>query len=187
MNNLILPERGRRHLLRAIRKFNFENVKRRGNIFAFTFKGIFKWTTVGLDLSDSGFSKFYSTESKFEKEKKKYDLSPEIFKTYTDHLIEKVERIHAFVECNARVTTLIQVVVLKEYSSIIEDSMIVKKNNLWPIQTPNTITDQSGSNKFTASQIKSSVLGSYIHDRLNEDAKQQLEAESNYSKVKDLK
>ena len=56
--------------------------------------------------------------------------------------------------------------------------MIVKKNNLWPTQTLATITDQAVRNKFTDSQIKASVLGSYIHDSLNDDAKQQLAAES---------
>ena len=37
----------------------------------------------GLDLADAGFSRLYLKESKFNSDKKKYDLAAETFKNYT--------------------------------------------------------------------------------------------------------
>ena len=65
----------------------------------YVFKGLSKWSKEGLDLADSSFSKLHSSESKFEKDKKKYNLSSETFKLYTENLIEKVEWIHAMEQC----------------------------------------------------------------------------------------
>ena len=98
MKKLILTERERRCLFRAIRNFRFERARRHGNMYTFTLKGLSKWSIAGLDLSDSGFSKLHSTEIKFESSKKKYDLADETFKLYTNNPIEKVERIHAVQE-----------------------------------------------------------------------------------------
>ena len=61
----------------------------------FTLKGLLKWSIEGLDLTDAAFSKLHSKESKFDSDKKKYDLSAETFKNFTKSLVEKVERIHA--------------------------------------------------------------------------------------------
>ena len=77
--------------------------------------------------------------------------------------------------------------VLKEYSSIMVDQMKASKDARWPSQVPSTVVDQSTANRFTDSQLKASVLGAYIHDSLSDEAKRQLKADSDLSKVVDTK
>ena len=64
--------------------------------------------------------------------------------------------------------------------------MKVNRDKRWPSMQPSSIVDQSKANKFTDSQIKVSVVGAYIHESLTEDAKEQLNADSDYFKVMDL-
>jgi len=113
MNNLDLSPRARRHFLRLVQR---QLVDRRAtaNMATYVFKGLSKWSTEGLDLGDSGFSKLHSTESKFEKDKKKYNLSSETFKTFTENLIEKVERIHAMDKCTVDILNNTRGFVLKK-------------------------------------------------------------------------
>ena len=152
----------------------------------FTLLGLSKWSKVGLDLSDSGFNKLHSKESIYEKEEKKYNPSSETFKLYTDNLIEKVERVHAIAECTVDINPTKKGYVLKEYSSITNTKMKNRRDEIWPTTIPATVVDQDTAKKFTDAQIKSSVLGAYIHESLDEDSKQQLKAQSNLFKVKDL-
>ena len=152
----------------------------------FTLMGVSKWSKVGLELNDSGFNKLHSKESIYEKEEKKYNPSSETFKLYTDSLIEKVERIHAIAECTVDINPTKKRHVLKEYSSITNAMMKNRRDEIWPTTIPATVVDQDTAYKFTDAQIKSSVLGACIHDSLDEDSKQQLKAQSNLFKVKDL-
>ena len=198
MNNLNLTPRARRHFVRLIQRNLTDRRRRVANMAQvgqvnqnpnpanFTLKGLSKWSKVGLDLTDSGFSKLHSKESNFEKDKKKYNLASESFKTYTENLIEKVERIHAVEQCMVNISNTRNGYVLKEYSSITIAMMKAKRDQVWPNQVPATVTDQDSANKFTDAQIKSSVLGAYIHDSLDEDSKRQLNAQSDLFKVKDL-
>ena len=80
----------------------------------FTLKGLSKWSIEGLDLTDAAFSKLHSKESKFDIDKKKYDLPAEIFKNYTKNLIEKVERIHATRDFTVNITANRSGFILKE-------------------------------------------------------------------------
>ena len=144
----------------------------------FTLMGLSKWSKVGLDLTDSGFNKLHSKESTYEKEKKKYNLSSKRFKLYTDNLIEKVERIHAVNECTVDINPNKKGYVLREYSSITNAVMKTRRDKIWPATLPATVTDQDTANKFTDAQIKSSVLGAYIHVSLDDDPKQQLKSQA---------
>jgi len=157
-----------------------------GNTGTFTFQGLSKWSTVGLSLTDTGFSKLHSKESHFEKDKKKYDLSPENFRTYTRNLIEKVERIHAVNDFQVNIRTGKDAYILKEYTSISLALMNANRDARWPDAAPTTITNQDLANRFTDSQIKTSVIGAYIHESLSEPAKVQLQADSDLFKVTDL-
>ncbi len=152
----------------------------------FTFQGLSKWSTVGLTLTDTGFSKLHSKESQYEKDKTKYDLSPENFRTYTRNLIEKVERIHAVNDFQVNIRTGKNAYVLKEYTSISLTLMDQNRDARWPDAIPTSITNQNEANRFTDSQIKTSVIGAYIHESLTEAAKVQLHADSNLFKVTDL-
>ena len=152
----------------------------------FTFQGLSKWSTVGLTLTDTGFSKLHNKESHYEKEKKKYDLSAETFRTYTRNLIEKVERIHAVSDFQVNIRTGKDAYVLKEYTSIANTMMNANRDARWPDATPAGITNQDQANRFTDSQIKTSVIGNYIHESLTEEAKMQLHADSDLFKVTDL-
>ena len=58
-------------------------------------KSLSKWAIRGLDLSDSGFSKLHSAESKFSSDKTQYNLDPEKFESFKNTLIQKVNRMHA--------------------------------------------------------------------------------------------
>ena len=152
----------------------------------FVFNRISQWSIVGLDPTDSVFSELYLKESTFETSKVKFDLAPETFQDFTNNLIEKVERIQAVAECQVAITTNTTKYVLKEYSSISTAQMKVARELRWPDRAPRAITDQASANRFTDSQIKSSVLGTYIHESLTETAKEQLNADSHLFKVTDL-
>ena len=58
-------------------------------------KSLSKWASLGLNLSEAGFSKLHANESKFSNDKTKYDLLPEKFETYKNDIIAKINRIHA--------------------------------------------------------------------------------------------
>ena len=76
--------------------------------------------------------------------------------------------------------------VLREYSSITSAMMKIKREEIWPNQAPARIVDQASANKFTDAQIKSLVLGAYVHDSLDEESKSRLNAQYDLFKVKDL-
>ena len=128
-------ERERRLLNRNLRRIQLDNSQVRQDMStttgntgtnqqpAFTFKGLLKWSIIGLDLTDSGFNKLHSKESTFESSKIKYNLEPEKFKNYTKDLIEKVGRIHAVTDCTINVGNSMNKYLLKEYSSITTELM----------------------------------------------------------------
>ena len=61
--------------------------------------------SVGLDISNVGFLKLHVKESKYEDDKKKYNLDPEKFKRFADELILKMHHITAIKECTTRSPT----------------------------------------------------------------------------------
>ena len=86
-------ERERRLLDRNFRKSQLSNSQERQNMAGdntFTLKGLSKWSMEGLDLTDAGFSKLHTKESKFDSENKKYDLGSETFRNYTKNLIKNL-------------------------------------------------------------------------------------------------
>ena len=182
-------ERERRLLNRNFRKIQLSNSQERQNMAGgntFTLKGLSKWSMEGLDLTDAGFSKLHAKESKFDSEKKKYDLGSETFRNYTKNLIEKVERIHAIKDFTVNITANKAGFILREYSLISSNVMKANRDERWPSMQPSSIVDQATANKFTDSQIKASVVGAYIHESLTDEAKEQLNADSDYFKVTDL-
>ena len=180
-------DRERRFLNRNIRKSQVSNSQQVQNMAnTFTLKGLSKWSIEGLDLTDAAFSKLHSKESKFDSDKKKYDLSAETFKNFTKSLVEKVERIHATKQFTVNIAANKTGFILKEYSLISTNVMNVNRDERWPDTQPASIVDQSTANRFTDSQIKASVVGAFIHESLTEQAKEQLDADSEYFKVTDL-
>ena len=143
---------------------------------AYVKKKLSKWSTVGLDITDTGFSKLHAKESKYEDGRKKYNLEPEGFKRYTDNLILKVHRISAVEEFTVNDGTD-NCMILKEYSKVTEAQIIVARSLRWPAVDP-IFTDQTEVDQFTDQQIKASTVGSYIHEGLTEEAKEQLNADS---------
>ena len=130
------------------------------------------WAKEGLNLTQSSFSKLHSKESKFEEGREKYDLKPETFRKFAKHLIDKVVQMYATMEFTVLITNNNDVVnknILKEYSTIERNNIITSRDSRWP-STPPTHANQSAQDRFTDSLIKASVIGSYIHDRLTEDA-----------------
>ena len=160
---------------------------------AFHKKGLSKWGTEGLDIADSGFSKLHSKEQHFETAKTKYDLSNDTFLTYTDNLIEKVNRMYSKDVFTAPITETvtqpdgtispIKCFVLTEYTKVTEDEMVAARNLRWP--AIENFANQSEADKACDIQIKASTVGSYIHDSLTEAAKKQLKADENLFQVKD--
>ena len=153
----------------------------------FTFEGLSKWGTVCLSLSDNGFIKLHSKESHYEKDKDKYDLSSENFRAYTRHLIEKVECILAGSDFKINIRAGKDTYMLKEYTSISIGAMNKNRDAHWPNTAPTAITNQKEANQFTDSQIKTLVIGNYIHESLTDAAKEQLLADEDLFKVTDLK
>jgi hypothetical protein len=141
-------------------------------------KSLSKWGVTGLSLTDTGFAKLHSKESKFEEGKKKYDLSSEHFKKFVDNLIEKIDRIHAVKDFSARISQNPDVnkFVLKEYSSITVEKMKDDRELRWPTTAVNHAT-QALCDAETDAQIKRSVVGNYIHESLTEAVKEQLKAD----------
>ena len=64
--------------------------------------------------------------------------------------------------------------------------MITAREQHWPNQAPNTITNQKSANQFTDSQTKSSVLFNYIHKSLTKASKEQLNTDLDLFNVTDL-
>ena len=62
---------------------------------AFIKKSLLKWAITGLDLSDSGFSKLHSKESKYPDDKELYDLKPEKILSVRTMCKDKVAKICA--------------------------------------------------------------------------------------------
>ena len=147
------------------------------------------WAKEGLDLTELSFSKLHSKESKFEEGREKYDLKPETFRKFAKNLINKVVRIYASKEFTVSVSItnsndVVKKNILKEYSTIERKDIIASRDSRWP-STPPAHANQSAQDKFTDSLIKASVIGNYIHDSLTEDAREQLEANSDFFTVKD--
>ena len=49
-----------------------------------TKKKLSPWSRIGLDINNAGFSKLHAKESKYEEDKKKYNLEPEKFKRFAE-------------------------------------------------------------------------------------------------------
>ena len=148
-----------------------------------TKKKLSKWNVEGLDISDAGFSKLHSKESRYEEDKKKYNLEPEKFRSFAENLILKIHRIAAVEEFSITGPTPAsggaapKYQILKEYSRVTEAQVTAARDIRWPATDPTFGTDQSLADRFTDRQIKTSVVGNYIHDSLTESAKQQLRAD----------
>ena len=161
-------EAARRRALRAqqrLQRFNMVATK----------KKLSKWSTEGLDITNAVFSKLHAKESRYEEDKKKYNLEPEKFRRYTEELVLKVNRISAVDEFTINNGTD-DCSVLKEYSRLTEANVRARRNTVWPATDP-TFANQSEADQFTDKQIKVSTVGSYIHDSLTQEAKEQLNAD----------
>lgn len=149
---------------------------------AVVYKSISPWAKVGLDLSDSSFSKIHSRESRFEDSEEKYDLQPEKFTNFRNNLIDKMNTIHG-----TGVLTVTDgtdnYLVLKEYSKITENALTASRSLRWPDTNPNHTT-QAEADAFTDAQIKASVFGAYLYSGLTESAKDQLRGDSAIFEVK---
>ena len=153
---------------------NFEFMVATRNMSTINRKILSLWAKEGLDLTESAFSKLHSKESKFEENREKYDLKPETFRKFAKHLSNKVIQIYALTEFTVSVsiansTAVVKKNILKEYSTIEREDMIVSRDARWP-SSPPTHANQSAQDRFTDSLIKVSVIGNYIHDSLMEDA-----------------
>ena len=136
------------------------------------------WSTKGLDLGNAAFNKLHAKESKYEDDKKKYNLEPEKFRRFAENLILKMHRIAAVNEFTIDLggTPAVKRMILKEYSRVTETQVHAARDTRWPNTDP-TFGDQDAMDIFTDRQIKASVMGSYIHDGLTEAAKEQLNAD----------
>ena len=141
------------------------------------YKSLSKWSIEGLDMSDSGFAKLHDKESKFEDDKKQYDLAADKFKRYVDNPKEKVNRIHAKKTFSIKASTTVTYEVLKHYSTITEAQMTTNRQERWPATRP-THSNQSEADQYTDEQIKASTIGNYIHESLTEAVREQLRADS---------
>ena len=141
-------------------------------------KSLSKWAVVGLDLTDTGFSKLYSKESHYSDDKPKYDLQPERFEEYKNELIEKVNRMNA-IECFTGIDENNDArFLLKEYTLLTQESVEDMRELTWPDgNNLPAFADQAAADRFTDKQIKNSCIGTYIHDSLTEAAKKQLRAQ----------
>ena len=151
---------------------------------AFIKKSLSKWAITGLDLSDSGFSKLHSKESKYPEDKELYDLKPEKFLSVRTMCKDKVAKI-----CANGIFTLQEgnesLNLLTQYSKIKEATITAARNALWPDQNQNNFTDQEEADKFTDAQIRASVFGSFLHSMLDESSRKQLQADKDFFTVKD--
>jgi hypothetical protein len=147
-------------------------------------KSLSKWAVRGLDLSEAGFSKLHSQESKYNDDKPKYDLQPDKFETWKNELLEKVHRMHA-VEAFTGVDDDNQArFILKEYTLLTESNVEDMRMTTWPLQR--NFGSQAEADDFTDTQIKSSCIGSYIHASLSDIAKKQLRAQQDNFTVTDF-
>ena len=142
-----------------------------------TKKSLSKWAIRGLDLTDSGFSKLHSQESKFSSDKTKYNLEPEKFESYKGELIQKVNRMHALTSMAADDDTGTICEILKEYTKLTRENITVARDTRWPVTDP-PFTSQEDADEFTDEQLKASTIGNYIHNSLTEDAQRQLKADN---------
>ena len=141
------------------------------------------WAKEGLDLTDSAFNKLHSKESNLEEGREKYDFKPEDFRKFAKHIFEKIVRMHAIKEFSVTVGTDTKNLV-KEYSTITNNDMIAARDQRWPVN-PAIHATQSEQDKFTDALIKTSVVGNYIHQSLTDDAREQIEADSEFFTVTD--
>ena len=149
-------------------------------------KGLSKWGVLGLDISDSGFSKLQSKEMRFEETTRtRYDLGKEKFSNWRSELIEKINRMYARKDFSAVDATGTDCFVLTEYTKLTEANLTAARDNRWPAADPTTFTTQDEWDAYTDTQIKASTVGAYIHDNLTTEAKKQLKADETFFKVTD--
>ena len=67
--------------------------------------------------------------------------------------------------------------ILKEYTKLTRENIIIARDVCWPVTDP-LFTSQDDADEFTDEQLKASAIGNYIHDSLTEDAQRQLKAEN---------
>ena len=148
-------------------------------------KVLSKWATVGLDLSDPGFSKLHARESKPTDDEERYDLTPEKIESYHRRLIEKIKRTHS-----TEVFSVVDLVanqwryIPTEYTRVTLADIENMQDLRWPQQLPNFQT-QNEVDVYTDNQLKASCLGSYIHESLTEAAQKQLKAQEDIFTVVD--
>ena len=141
------------------------------------------WAKEGLDLTDSAFNKLHSKESNLEEGWEKYDLKPEDFRKFAKHIFDKIVRMHAIKEFSVAVGTDTKNLI-KEYSTITNEDMVAARDQRWP-DNPAVHSTQSEQDKFMDVLIKTSVVGNYIHQSLTDDAREQIEADSDFFMVTD--
>ena len=147
-------------------------------------KSLSKWAIEGLDLSDSGFSKLHSKESKFDGDKL-YDLDQETFLSVRNLCNQKVKKIHAteiFTVSNGIEENYEVMNVITQYPNIKEREVEEFRDIRWPSTDP-YFHNQSDADKFTDNQIKASVFGSYLHSMLTEAAQCKLQADKAFYTV----
>lgn len=83
-------------------------------------KSLSKWATLGLNLSEAGFSKLHSQEQKYNDDKPKYNLEPDKFEVWKNELIEKVNRMHSVGVFTGVDDTNTNRYILKEYTLLSE-------------------------------------------------------------------
>ena len=73
---------------------------------------------------------------------------------------------------------------IQEYSTITNEDMVAARDQRWP-DNPAVHSTQSEQDKFTDALIKTLVVGNYIHQSLTDDAREQIEADSDFFTVTD--
>jgi hypothetical protein len=149
-----------------------------------TKKSLSKWGMTGLDLSDAGFSKLHSKESKFSDTQTKYNLEPEKFESYRETLIQKVNCIHGLNCMSALDNDGAACEILREYTRLTRENIEDAKTERWPDTDP-VFANQNEADEFTDEQIKASTIGNYIHDSLTEMAQKQLKSDQDFFEATD--
>lgn len=147
-------------------------------------KGLSKWSTTGLDISDSSFAKLHWKEQQYPDSKKKYDLEKMTFVTYADELIEKINRMYARDVFTARDNDNIQCFLPTEYTKLTQANIESARDARWPAQEIN-FASQEEADRTTDARLKAATVGAYIHSSLSQAAKKQLKGDEQLFKVVD--
>ena len=143
-----------------------------------------QWSIVGLDLSNSAFSKCHAAEQKLEDDRKQYDLSRDTFESFRRNLYHKATRMHALQTFTMNDASNTRRNILKEYVQLQEAEVTAARDTRWPESDP-TFANQREADRFNDHQIKSSVIGEYLINSLTESARHQIMTDKDIFVVKD--